>query len=174
MITCMNGLGTCYHIMVTRAKLYRISLPAIACLFSSIQRTLLTITTTHSGYQFNAMLFNPDLLGVWSETGRLRMSVLSCLALLFVSVAWSVTYNVVFHPLSKFPGPVWGKFTRLPFYVHGIMGTQAKLMLALHEKHGSVVRMCPDELSYTDPRAWRDIYGHQKGKGQNPKAADIQ
>ena len=28
----------------------------------------------------------------------------------------------------------------------------------LHEKHGPVVRVAPDELSFTDPAAWRDIY----------------
>ena len=29
---------------------------------------------------------------------------------------------------------------------------------SLHEKYGEVVRVAPDELSFTDPAAWRDIY----------------
>lgn len=34
----------------------------------------------------------------------------------------------------------------------------------LHEKYGDVVRVAPNELSYTDPEAWNDIYGHRVGK----------
>jgi len=33
-------------------------------------------------------------------------------------------------------------------------------MVALHRKYGNVVRAAPDELSFIDPDAWRDIYGH--------------
>jgi cytochrome P450 len=31
----------------------------------------------------------------------------------------------------------------------------------LHDKYGSVVRVAPDELSFIDPRAWKDIYLHK-------------
>jgi cytochrome P450 len=33
----------------------------------------------------------------------------------------------------------------------------------LHEKYGPVVRISPNHLSYTDARAWKDIYGHRLG-----------
>jgi hypothetical protein len=33
----------------------------------------------------------------------------------------------------------------------------------LHEKYGPVVRISPSHLSYTDARAWKDIYGHRLG-----------
>ncbi|KAH6612218.1 cytochrome P450 [Chaetomium sp. MPI-SDFR-AT-0129] len=41
--------------------------------------------------------------------------------------------------------------------------------------YGPVVRIGPDHVSYTDPRAWRDIFGHRAGEGlqgreENPKA----
>lgn len=120
------------------------------------------------------MLFDTDLLGVAAETGWFRLCALGSLGFPLCWVAWSITYNICFHPLSKFPGPIWGKFTRVPFWIHGIMGTQAQLLLVMHEKYGSVVRICPDELSYTDARAWKDIYGHQKGKEENSKATDFQ
>lgn len=29
---------------------------------------------------------------------------------------------------------------------------------SLHERYGRVVRVAPNELSFTDPAAWRDIY----------------
>lgn len=33
-------------------------------------------------------------------------------------------------------------------------------MAELHRKYGPVIRVNHDELSFTDPDAWRDIYGH--------------
>jgi cytochrome P450 len=45
---------------------------------------------------------------------------------------------------------------------------------ALHEKYGPVVRLGPRHLSYTDPRAWKDIFGHRAGDHislkENPKS----
>ncbi|RAL64940.1 hypothetical protein DID88_001531 [Monilinia fructigena] len=29
---------------------------------------------------------------------------------------------------------------------------------ALHDEYGAVLRVAPDELSFTDPQAWKDIY----------------
>lgn len=40
---------------------------------------------------------------------------------------------------------------------------------AMHEKYGSVVRVAPDELSFVDSDALRDIYGNRPG-GELPKA----
>lgn len=42
-------------------------------------------------------------------------------------------------------------------------------MLEFHRKYGPVVRIAPDELAFTDPRAWNDIYGMQSGRVQNQK-----
>lgn len=47
-------------------------------------------------------------------------------------------------------------------------------MKGLHDKYGSAIRFSPDELSYTDPQAWKDICGHQKGRLENPKAPGFQ
>jgi cytochrome P450 len=40
----------------------------------------------------------------------------------------------------------------------------------LHEQYGDVVRIAPDELSFANPQAWRDIYGRgpNKGRGSAP------
>lgn len=32
-----------------------------------------------------------------------------------------------------------------------------------------MVRIAPNELAYTDPRAWKDIYGHRYGEPENAK-----
>ena len=42
-------------------------------------------------------------------------------------------------------------------------GTQAFRTQRLHEVYGPVVRIAPNHLSFTDPAAWRDIYGHLVG-----------
>lgn len=39
----------------------------------------------------------------------------------------------------------------------------------LHIKYGVVVRYSPNELSYTGAQAWKDIYGYQRGRNENPK-----
>lgn len=118
------------------------------------------------------MVVNTDLLG---RLGLSSNIVGSCfIAFLTIWVTWTIVYDAFFHPLSKFPGPVLGKFTRVPFWISGITGTQIHYMLALHEKYGSVVRFCPDELSYTDAQAWKDIYGYVKGRSENSKAPGFQ
>ena len=45
---------------------------------------------------------------------------------------------------------------------------------ALHDKYGPVVRVAPNELSYSTAQAWSDIYGSRPGVGQMAKknAAD--
>lgn len=43
-------------------------------------------------------------------------------------------------------------------------------MQRLHEKHGSVVRFSPVEVSFINGQAWKDICTHQKGKTENIKA----
>ena len=39
----------------------------------------------------------------------------------------------------------------------------------LHLKHGEVVRIAPNELSYTGAAAWKDIYGFRNGLPENRK-----
>ena len=40
---------------------------------------------------------------------------------------------------------------------------------SLHEMHGSVVRLAPNEVSFTDPQACRDIYAYRSGHHPFPK-----
>jgi cytochrome P450 len=39
----------------------------------------------------------------------------------------------------------------------------------LHDQYGSIVRLGPDQLSYTSPEAWRTIYGQRSN--EMPKSA---
>lgn len=36
------------------------------------------------------------------------------------------------------------------------------ISLGTDERYGPIVRVAPDELSFTDASAWKDIYGHKK------------
>jgi hypothetical protein len=46
-------------------------------------------------------------------------------------------------------------------------------LLELHARYGPVVRFAPDDLSYADARAWKEIHDYKKGRKENPKAKEI-
>ncbi|EPS43072.1 hypothetical protein H072_2918 [Dactylellina haptotyla CBS 200.50] len=74
------------------------------------------------------------------------------------------TYNIYFHPLRHFPGPLRYRASRLAWAVDWWRGRLHRKVLALHLQYGPVVRIAPDELSFSDPAAWKEIYGHRSNK----------
>lgn len=69
-------------------------------------------------------------------------------------------YNIYFHPLSKYPGPrLWAAFD-LAKAIGRIRGRIDFQIAEEHRKHGEVVRIGANELSFINPNAWKDIYGH--------------
>lgn len=81
-----------------------------------------------------------------------------------------VLYNLFFHPLAKYPGPRLAACTSVVYWYHFISGNSVTWIHAAHAKHGSVVRLAPDRLSYTSAQAWKDIFGHRSGGHRaNPK-----
>lgn len=80
-------------------------------------------------------------------------------------------YRVYFHPLARFPGPKLSAFTRLPHNIAVWTGRTHKYTLALHEQYGEVVRVAPDELSFVNPDAWRDIHGHGHSQGKSAQGS---
>lgn len=77
--------------------------------------------------------------------------------------ATRIVYNLFFHPLASFPGPLLDRATRVAFLYRLYRGRLVFDMLAMHERYGRVVRIAPDELAFADAQAWRDIYGHRTG-----------
>ncbi|KAH7558807.1 hypothetical protein BM1_04944 [Bipolaris maydis] len=72
-----------------------------------------------------------------------------------------IVYNIFLHPLRHYPGPTWWATTRLA-WSHALQsGTYHFKLAQLHKQYGPVVRVAPDELSYIDPEAWKDIYGNR-------------
>ncbi|KAL6704174.1 hypothetical protein ACN47E_008734 [Coniothyrium glycines] len=73
-------------------------------------------------------------------------------------------YNVFFHPLRSFPGPVSRAATKIPYLTAMWTGFHHRAIHELHEQYGSVVRIAPNNLSYINPQAWKDIYAHKKSR----------
>ncbi|KAH8664178.1 putative P450 monooxygenase [Xylariales sp. PMI_506] len=91
--------------------------------------------------------------------------VVGCLSVVLASLLYYgaiAIYNIYFHPLSKYPGPKIAAASFLWSARSMTRGTAIFDTLRLHDQYGPVVRIAPDELSYVDPAAWKDIYGHKK------------
>ena len=94
-------------------------------------------------------------------------AVIFVLVIQIILVLLHAIYNLFFHPLSRFPGPkLWIAF---PIFKNlaQLRGQLDFTMRDLHDHFGSVVRCGPNELSFTSPAAWKDIYGH--GHAELPK-----
>ncbi|KAJ2992986.1 hypothetical protein NUW58_g1986 [Xylaria curta] len=82
-----------------------------------------------------------------------------------VLIALKLIYNVYFHPLASYPGPLYLVASDIPLAVYSLLGTSQYPLKAAHEKYGSIVRIAPSTLSYIQPQAWNDIYGYKKNAG---------
>ncbi|KAF2712060.1 cytochrome P450 [Pleomassaria siparia CBS 279.74] len=79
-----------------------------------------------------------------------------------LTIQWIVTatYRIYFHPLRHFPGPKSAAISPLPLAISLFNGNIHIYLRDLHAKYGDVVRVSPEELSFIDPSAWKDICGH--------------
>ncbi|CAJ2507391.1 Uu.00g085770.m01.CDS01 [Anthostomella pinea] len=67
---------------------------------------------------------------------------------------WDIVYNLYFHPLRKYPGPLLARASNVCFsyWFHG--GRQPYKILDLHP----VVRIAPNDLAFNSAQSWPDIY----------------
>lgn len=65
------------------------------------------------------------------------------------------------HPLRTYPGPKLWAATSLFWMYYRVTGQLVWKSVELHRKYGSVVRVTPDQLSYTSEMAWKTIYGNR-------------
>ncbi|PWY93641.1 P450 monooxygenase [Aspergillus sclerotioniger CBS 115572] len=79
-----------------------------------------------------------------------------------------ILYNIFLHPLRCFPGPVLFQATGLMKAGHMVSGNLQFKVKLFHDQYGPVVRIAPNELSFIEPQAWKDNYGHRTG-GELPK-----
>lgn len=73
-------------------------------------------------------------------------------------------YNIFFHPLADFPGPLLWRGSNIPKMVSQVRGTIHFRMLEFHQQYGPVVRLAPGELTYTTATAVKEIYGNRSGR----------
>lgn len=83
-----------------------------------------------------------------------------------------IIYNLFFHPLARFPGPVLFAATPIPYVKWQVTGRLPFLYKQLHDAYGDVVRIHPNELSFNNPAAWKDIYALRPGRPIIPKDAE--
>ncbi|KAF3766484.1 putative cytochrome P450 monooxygenase [Cryphonectria parasitica EP155] len=72
-------------------------------------------------------------------------------------------YNIYFHPLRNYPGPLLYRVSKLPRTYSIFRGEWSRELLGLAEKYGPVVRVAPNVLVYTTSDVWKDVYGHHNG-----------
>jgi cytochrome P450 len=80
---------------------------------------------------------------------------------------WFV-YNVKFHPLAGFPGPLLYCGSNIPKVYQQLRGNITIKTHELHEKYGPVVRVAPWELSYISAASWKDICTGRNGEDALP------
>ncbi|PSN69648.1 cytochrome P450 [Corynespora cassiicola Philippines] len=121
--------------------------------------------------------YNPDatfqrrnplsVVGNILEKPNLVALVIGTLVLYPLSV---IVYRLRFHPLSKYPGPVLAAISIKQYEYHYVKGDITRWMKTLHDKYGEIVRIGPNQLDYSSPQAWKDIYGHKTAtRHSNPK-----
>ncbi|OCK74435.1 benzoate 4-monooxygenase cytochrome P450 [Lepidopterella palustris CBS 459.81] len=105
---------------------------------------------------------------LWSTTGEESLRGIPLLygglAAIFGYYLYTIIYSAYFHPLAGFPGPKFRAVSRLPMAASLAQGKFAHDAKALHQKYGSIVRLAPNQLSFTNPAAWKDIYGHMNNR----------
>jgi len=89
---------------------------------------------------------------------------------LLAYIVYVVLYRLFIHPICSFPGPFWNRLSNFPRAYQVLLGNLPFHVRDLHQQYGPVVRISPNELAFSDPQAWKDIYGHQAaGHRQFPK-----
>ncbi|KAJ9610357.1 hypothetical protein H2200_005134 [Cladophialophora chaetospira] len=90
-------------------------------------------------------------MALWSLVYRLLV-----LCLLWLAV--KVLYRLFFHPLRNIPGPLLARASVQWLIFHDLAGTRATSLHDAHEKYGPIIRIAPDELSFSDPAVIKEIY----------------
>ncbi|KAL8296862.1 hypothetical protein RB601_003680 [Gaeumannomyces tritici] len=89
----------------------------------------------------------------------IQISLGLCVIAGLVYFVASSIYNLYFHPLARFPGPLSGAIQDIWVSRKWVGGRWPHEVEKLHEKYGDVVRIAPNELSFSHPDSMKDIYG---------------
>lgn len=85
------------------------------------------------------------------------------LAALLLALVVFLVKNRFNHGLQRYPGPFLASLTDW-WRFFDVLGRSPEVThIKLHKKHGDVVRLGPNVLSFANPAALRTIYGLNKG-----------
>ncbi|CAG8977133.1 hypothetical protein HYALB_00003354 [Hymenoscyphus albidus] len=70
-----------------------------------------------------------------------------------IAVQLTLAYQLIYNPLRSLKGPWYTKFTKLPWTYHSLIGDVHAWVGQLHEEYGEIVRVAPDQLSFTSSQA---------------------
>ncbi|CAO2657794.1 Nn.00g039200.m01.CDS01 [Neocucurbitaria sp. VM-36] len=80
-------------------------------------------------------------------------------SLLLSYVVFTAIYRLYFHPLAKFPGPLWARLTVFPSWWATRTGDRHIWLYSLQEKYGPEFRYRPDSVLINTPSAFRKVFG---------------
>lgn len=73
---------------------------------------------------------------------------------------WTV-YTFTLSPLAQIPGPRLSALTSWWLVYHSRLLHRSEAVKKLHDQYGPVVRIAPNQVSFSDPTALKVIYGHR-------------
>lgn len=104
-----------------------------------------------------------DLTDTLSGPNILRLGTLT----LVCYILHTIVYSLFFHPLARYPGPLWARLSTIPSWWHTLKKDRHIWLFRLQERYGTTVRYRPDSVMLNTPDAFRSIYGP---KGNNTKS----
>ncbi|USW53498.1 Putative cytochrome P450 [Septoria linicola] len=82
---------------------------------------------------------------------------------------YSIVYNLFFSPLASFPGPKTVSTGRFKAYQELYLGRNwIDVLRELHAVYGDVVRVGPNELHFSSPSAYHEIYNNTNRWDKEP------
>jgi len=96
----------------------------------------------------NDRIIEMAMANVWLVAGLLATIV----------VLGYIVYMRFFHPLARYPGPFLASLTNLWKAYTMYEGQMEYVIRRLHDKHGAIVRIGPNDLVISHPDAVKQIY----------------
>ncbi|PKY00096.1 cytochrome P450 [Aspergillus campestris IBT 28561] len=96
-----------------------------------------------------------------SKEGALLRVFYVVLSVIVLSASTKIVYNLLFHKLAGFPGPLLARSTLIWRIYYSLGGRFHVAIDEQHRKYGPVVRISPNELSFASVESWKAIYGLQ-------------
>ena len=109
---------------------------------------------------FCAMNFcSEDCFSFWPQQGLRTLGRVYFLASLVLCFSFLAYLRLLGGPLGRIPGPFGARLSRVWMVKHSWQGDMHRTMIALHQRHGKIVRTGPNEVSVSDLAAIKKIYG---------------